>query len=240
MKESTNEPKSQPTPFTALGTHLKYLRELQRESLAEVSGAVEINVDNLERFEQGFERPSEDILMLMISHFDITDKEAGQLWELAGYDQPVIITQAHSGAQGPISDFKIGGKQQMLMVLALDMRTLYSDEVETSANDSGVVMNFSQSGGQAPGNAAPVARVGMSIDQARNVLRSLEQALLKAEYLRGPKQLGQGKTPKNKKDTTDTTTKSSVDNPQKTSQKSAKSSPKSSNRKTQKDEKSAE
>jgi transcriptional regulator with XRE-family HTH domain len=185
-----NESKSQSAPFTALGTHLKYLREQQRESLAEVSGAVEIGIDNLERFEQGIERPSEDILLLMISHFGIPDKEAGQLWELAGYDQPVTITQV--SAQIPIQDFKLGSKQQMLMVLALDMRTLYSDEADITVTDTGVVINFNQAGGQAQGASVPVARVGMSIDQAKKVLHSLEQALLKAQYLQGPKRLPEG------------------------------------------------
>jgi transcriptional regulator with XRE-family HTH domain len=187
MNESNSQhSQSEPEPFTALGTHLKYLREQQQESLAEVSGAVEIGIDNLERFEKGVERPSEDILLLMISHFRIADKEAGQLWELAGYDQPVTVTQI------PMSDFKLGSKQQMLMVLALDMRTLYSDEIEINVNDTGVVMNFSQGNSQSQANAAPVARVGMSIEQARKVLQSLEQALLKAQYLQGPKQLAHG------------------------------------------------
>src|SRR5579885_2464316 len=73
-------------PYTALGTHLKYLREQHKESLAEVSGAVEIEIENLARMENGLERPSEEILMLLINHFDIQDNEAVQLWELAGYD----------------------------------------------------------------------------------------------------------------------------------------------------------
>ena len=60
-------------PFKPLGSHLRYLREQIQESVAEVSGAVEIDMDALERFEQGVERPSEDILMLLINHFNIQD-----------------------------------------------------------------------------------------------------------------------------------------------------------------------
>jgi len=84
-----SEQKQNTPPFKTLGTHLKYLREQVRESLAEVSGAVEIDVNVLERIEQGFERPSEDILLLLISHFAMPDQEAVQLWELAGYDGDV-------------------------------------------------------------------------------------------------------------------------------------------------------
>jgi len=45
------------------------LRENHRESAAEVSGAVEIDEKSLRRIEAGTERPSEDILLLLISHF---------------------------------------------------------------------------------------------------------------------------------------------------------------------------
>src|SRR5438309_12010771 len=84
--ECMNEPQGANAPFKTLGTHLKYLREQSNESLAEVSGAVEIAEDALMRIEDGQERPEEDILLLLINHFAMPDQEAVQLWELAGYD----------------------------------------------------------------------------------------------------------------------------------------------------------
>jgi transcriptional regulator with XRE-family HTH domain len=74
------------TPYKSLGSHLKYVREQSRQSLMEVSGAVEIDQRSLERIEAGIERPAEDILLLLISHFGVADREAVQLWELANYD----------------------------------------------------------------------------------------------------------------------------------------------------------
>ncbi len=165
------------TPFKTLGTHLKYLREHSSETLAEVSGAVEINEDSLERIEQGVERPSEEILMLLISHFNMQDNEAVQLWELAGYDKnnaPDITTM-------PIPEDIQSGKP-MLMLLAVDVRTQYTDGVEINANNAGLVMNFTQAGGK--GSAQPVARVGMSLDQAEAVAVVLQQAILQARYHR--------------------------------------------------------
>ena len=41
-------------------------------------------------------------------------------------------------------------------------------------------MNFAQTTG--PGKAAPVARLGMSYDQAKQVIQTLQLALLKAQY----------------------------------------------------------
>ena len=56
--------------------------------MAEVSGAVEIDEQSLQRIEQGKERPTEDILMLLINHFGMQDDDAANLWQLAGYDDP--------------------------------------------------------------------------------------------------------------------------------------------------------
>ena len=170
------EPRHTP-PFKTLGTHLKYLRERSDESLAEVSGAVEINEDILERIEQGDERPSEEILMLLISHFNMQDTEAVQLWELAGYDRrnnPDIVSLN-------LPDDMQTGKP-MVMLLAIDVRTQYTDGITIALNNAGVVMTFTQAGGN---NAPqPVSKVGMSLQQAEAVSQALQQALLHARYQR--------------------------------------------------------
>ncbi|MEO6513337.1 MAG: helix-turn-helix transcriptional regulator [Candidatus Saccharimonadales bacterium] len=162
------------TPFKPLGSHLRYLREQTQESVAEVSGAVEIDMDKLERFEQGLERPSEDILMLLINHFDIQDNEAVQLWEMAGYED------AKSERFGLNADV-LGGKPMMIL-MAMDMRTMYSDGIQVNASKNGVTMNFTH-------GKQPVSRVGMSREQAEVVLHALQSALLKSQYLGGPRLL---------------------------------------------------
>ncbi len=164
-----------------LGRHLKYVREQSKQSLAEVSGAVEIGADMLERIEAGSERPHEDILLLLISYFNIQDQEAVQLWELAGYegDVPDTIRPAD------IAELPIGGKG-MVMLLALDMRTMYSDGLEIENTDAGLTLSFTQTTQK---QATPVARLGMSYDQAQSVINTLQQALLQRKYNHGPKRL---------------------------------------------------
>jgi transcriptional regulator with XRE-family HTH domain len=49
-------------PYGLLGKKLRQLRESHRESVAEVSGAVEIEENFLTNIEAGKDRPSEDIL----------------------------------------------------------------------------------------------------------------------------------------------------------------------------------
>lgn len=167
-------------PYQKLGHRLLSLRQSRQESVAEVSGAVEIEPGALERFERGLELPSEDILLLLISHFDIQDDEAVQLWELAGYDQ-----NDHAGEAQPQQHMS---KQPVLMVLGLDSRIVYSNGVHVSADPSGIVMSFTQYADPTQ-QAVAVARVGMSRAQAEKVLETLQQVLLRDKYAGGPKSL---------------------------------------------------
>lgn len=163
-------------PFKTLGNRLKYLRERSSESLAEVSGAVEIDEDSLERIEEGIERPSEEILMLLMSHFDMQDTEAVQVWELAGYDR-------RNGPDLAINtDDLLSGNKPVVMLLAVDVRTQYTDGIDIMADAAGITMTFTQQTG--PGTNQPVSKVGMSLEQAQAVASALQHAILSAKYNR--------------------------------------------------------
>ncbi len=166
-------------PFTTLGKHLKYIREQQDESLAEVSGAVEIDAMRLERIEAGRERPSEDILLLLISHFDMNEQQAVQLWELADYGDE-MPDQIKPDVEQMLN-------KQVVMLLATDTRTLYSDGVEAAVNKAGVTLNFTQANGQ--NSNSTVSKIGMSLEQAQEVIRQIQSAMLKAKYASHPKLL---------------------------------------------------
>ncbi len=160
--------------FRPLGRQLKILRDKAKETLAEASGAVEIDVRQLASYELGQARPSEDILLLLISHFGAKDDEALRLWELAGYhiDKiPVVRLEVNDGQQS-----------------AGDSPILFTDIVDVVVNNYGVVMNFMQSGG--PSNPpVPVAKVGMSREHAKSVLQILKVTLNQTERSPLPKKL---------------------------------------------------
>lgn len=162
--------KQQEQPFKQLGDRLKTIRQKMHESVAEVSGAVEIDELTLQRIEQGQERPSEDILMLLISHFGMHDDEAAGLWQLAGYDQP--RNHDHDADDAATN-------RATILLMAVDPRIIYSDGVAVNANKNGVVIAFSQNNG----SSAPLvtAKIGMSRDQAHVVIRALQDALEHSE-----------------------------------------------------------
>lgn len=175
------------TPYQYLGERLKLLRENHDESVADVSGAVEIAATDLEKYEAGRDRPSQDILLLLFSHFDIESAHANELWRLAGYKGHPDGDDETDTAQSFPHDH---GHAMMIMV---DPRIMYSDGVEVVAGNRGVVLNFSQMNGP-EGKPLAIARVGMSRVQAEQLMGILHQVLYDMDNP-GNKQLGSGADP---------------------------------------------
>jgi hypothetical protein len=171
------------------------MRQRIQESLGETSGAVEIAVEQLDRFERGAERPTEDILMLLISHFGLQDDEAVRIWELAGYDtnSPQFTDNVFDDDRSESSDTNTTTRPQQphIMLLALDTRVMYSNGVNISGDNAGLVLSFLQTedSGKPQPQTYPISRIGMSYDQAEQLLVTLQKALLHKKYLNGPKQL---------------------------------------------------
>lgn len=164
---------SNSTPYRPLGRQLKQLRTRVNESLAEASGAVEIDVRELAGFELGRTKPSEDVLLLLISHFGAKDDEAIGLWEMAGYTTDKVPVARMDNAPVIANP-----------VAAADNRVLFTDVVDIMVNNYGVVMNFLQSGPS--GMPQPVVRVGMSREHAASVLKVLQQTLAHFDGAQNP------------------------------------------------------
>lgn len=154
------------SPFRTLGRQLKALRNRVNESIAEASGAVEIEAETLASYELGQSRPGEDVLLLLISHFGAKDDEAVRLWEMAGYGMDKI----------PVVHNVNEDLQSTSQPATSEPRILFTDIVDVTVNNYGVVMSFMQ--GATP-NIKPstVARVGMSREHAKSVLEILKVTL---------------------------------------------------------------
>lgn len=172
-------------PYRDLGERLQSFRKKVQETIPEVSGAVELETDKIVAFERGEARPSEDILDLLITHFDIKDDEADELWDLAGYDK-----------SAPAADDLPA--MSAIVMFPVDNRIVYTDTANISINNYGVVMQFMQN---APGGQPmAVSRVGMSIEHAKSVLEVLSRTIEQAQASKTPKALPK---PSNKRTTDD-------------------------------------
>ena len=167
-----------------LGELIKSLREQANETLSDVSDAIEVEEAEIAKLEKGELRPAEETLDLLIGHFSPAQSEEDKIWELAGFnDSPKE------------SDQNIPHMQMMTMtLLPFDPRIVYSDMVQVSVNNHGVVMNFMQVGGSLGPNKQPVAiaRIGMSLEHAKSVVKLLSSAIESSE--RGPRLLEGGAT----------------------------------------------
>lgn len=151
--------------YTAFGDYIRNIRKKRKESLAEVSGAVEIDTSYLNDMESGFLKPSEDILFLLISYFSLNEDEALKLWNLAGYDQSKF---------GRIS-LNNGVKQEVITLSDNEPPIFYTDMVHVSANSHGVVIDFLQ--GHMNGKASTISRVGMSREHAKSFMALIKKTM---------------------------------------------------------------
>lgn len=179
---------SKQRPYRSFGEVLKKLRSRASKTPAEVSGAVEIDETRLQAYENGEQRPSEDILLLLIQHFNLKEEQASELWKLAGYhgapDEALYLQEEF----GPTNQ-----QVETINVSIQDNRIVYTDMVQVMVNNYGVVMNFLQGAG--PNNKPlAVSRVGMSKEHAKSIIEILQKTLEQSNI--PPKQL---KNPNNKK-----------------------------------------
>ncbi|MGH7239615.1 MAG: helix-turn-helix domain-containing protein [Candidatus Saccharimonadales bacterium] len=167
-------------PFKALGQHIQGIRQQARRSVADVCGAVEIGEKQLKKIEAGYTRPDEDVMLLLISYFNLPDQEALHIWDLGNYDTDLAehLQLENETPPSPGSEYAM---RPMIMMMAMDVRTMYSDGLDIMRTDDGLTLSFTQA--TKDGQALPVARVGMSYSQAEKVLKTLEIALLKKKYV---------------------------------------------------------
>jgi transcriptional regulator with XRE-family HTH domain len=175
-------------PFRTLGQHLKTVREQSKRSLEEVSGAIEIDETQLKSIEAGQKRPDEDVMLLLISYFNMADQEALHCWELAKYDSEL---NEHLEFSQELKDDQhlqnlMNSKPMVMLLTSMDVRTMYSDGVEVNWNESGLTMTFTQANKNQP---LTISKIGMSQKQAEVVVECLQRALLHSKYNNGKKLL---------------------------------------------------
>jgi transcriptional regulator with XRE-family HTH domain len=174
------------TPYKSLGLYLKRIRNKYRRSIEDVCGAVEIDMDSLIRIESGKDKPPEELLEQLINLYQMDDQDALELWSLAGYDVNDLIVE---DVVDPLISQSI--PSNIIMLLAIDQRTMYSDALDIHYDSNGLVLNFKQNAGQS--QPLSVAKLGMSYEQAEKVYQTLQKVLLRHKFLSGPKSLPEGK-----------------------------------------------
>ncbi len=177
-------------PFYQLGELLRKLRIAAQKTHQDVSGAVEIDVQHIQDFENGDRRPSQDILILLIEHFEVSDNQAQRLWSLAGYDGQPSFRDVFDFRPDfePQPDFHPAGPGNLNLpqiismgIQVNDQRVAYTDLAKIEVNDFGLVMNFMQMSGTPQNKPMIASRVGMSHQHAQRFFEILKTTLREYE-----------------------------------------------------------
>ncbi|MGI9027835.1 MAG: helix-turn-helix domain-containing protein [Candidatus Saccharimonadales bacterium] len=154
--------------YEALGARLKFLREQWQQSVSDVCNTLEIDQKTLRALESGKVAPSVDILDMLISHFLLTEDQAQDLRDLAE-DQRYEAEGCLAGAMEDVLS------KQFVMFMPIDNRIVYTDSMQATVTDTGVVLQFMQQAGN--GQPVPVSRIGMSRQHAEKVIEVLQSTL---------------------------------------------------------------
>lgn len=162
---SVNDKNSQ---YKAFGDRIRFLREQWQQSLRDVCHTLEIDEKTLRALEAGKMVPSVDILDMLISHFLLTEDQAQDLRDLIEDGKDL-----GTGMPGSVEDMLA---KQLVMYLPLDNKVIYTDSMQATVNDNGVVLQFMQQTGSSNQPVA-VSRVGMSRAHAERVIKVLQDTL---------------------------------------------------------------
>jgi DNA-binding XRE family transcriptional regulator len=160
------------TPYVAFGKQLKTVRQKAKESLANLAAAVEMDDKAISALEAGRAKPTEDLILMLISHFDLKEPEAMQFWQLAGYPPIKMHRTGLTAGNGRIV--------KMAFISPADVKIIYTDMVHVSANQYGVVLNFLQGLGS-DSQPLAVSRIGMSHIHAKSLIEVLQKTVKLAE-----------------------------------------------------------
>ncbi|MDQ3159378.1 MAG: hypothetical protein M3P98_04580 [bacterium] len=140
-----------------VGDYLKDRRESKNQTLAEVSGAAELEIDQLILIEAGLKLPEEEVLVTLISFLQIPDDDAKDIFTKAGYFD----------------------EQTQTTISATPV--LYCDELEVQKSKDGVVIDFKQPNHEGGSNSF---RFGLSESITYELIKQLMKQINKTEEIR--------------------------------------------------------
>lgn len=166
MSENSN-------PYKTFGERIKFLREQWQQSLKEVAVTLEIDELTLKSIEDGMELPDIDQLDMLISHFLLTEDQAEDLRELANISNSSSTKSINSLFPPGLED---AITKQIMMVLPADNKVAYTDSMNATVTDNGVILQFMQSN---PGSQQPttISKLGMSREHANKIIEVLTQTM---------------------------------------------------------------
>lgn len=150
--------------FQKLGETLRQIRtDRNVGGLKAVANELGIDYSNLSKVENGYIKPSRNLLDKLIAFYEIPASEASQLYYWAGEREGVTFKLEEPKQPQPMKPNAYAGNQ---VAIPENNPVLYAGAVYMDASPFGVVFNFAQQVGPT-NNLVVVSRIGMSNEHAK-------------------------------------------------------------------------
>lgn len=170
------------------GQTIKELRSQRGLSQEELSKKLGMHWTYLSKVENGFKRPNLDFLRNVKEKLSLTEEQFQNLRSLLLTLEKRTRSEKASGKKGVnyTMDDKSSQKQDQPILnikLPENLPVLYSDMIAVTSTAYGITLDIAQKVG-ATNNHNIVARVGISLDHAKDVLNVLAKEISNAEKFR--------------------------------------------------------
>jgi transcriptional regulator with XRE-family HTH domain len=168
------------------GKIIKYYRNKNKHTSKHLAARLGITRSYLSRIENGYDKPTKQFVRDIIDIYSLNKKVAIKMWCLAGYEFDssggLIITEKNRKGVVKMQNGKseTGKEMKEIKVALPNTPVLYSDSAFITENQFGIVFDFAQSVAST-NKQNVVARIGMSKEHAKALLKILEKKLEKVE-----------------------------------------------------------
>ena len=150
--------------YQKLGETLRQIRsDRNAGGIKVVASEIGVDYSNLSKVENGYIKPSRNLLDKLIAFYEIPATEASQLYYLAGEREGVTFKLEEAKKPQQITPNAYAGNQ---VAIPENSPVLYAGAVYMDASPFGVVFNFAQQVGPT-NNLVVVSRIGMSNEHAK-------------------------------------------------------------------------
>lgn len=177
--------------YKDVGEKIRLLRLTHNKNLADISEAIKVDKSYLSKIENGLIRPSDKLIFKLEKYFSLSPMETNNLLQLAGFNNTAKnVTSAKSTLGNNEKEdiaFKDTNKQMqdkinITVKIPDNLPILYSDSIFVTGSPYGIVLDIAQRLGST-GNHNIVARVGISLNHCKSLLKVLSKKIIDTERL---------------------------------------------------------
>lgn len=179
-------------PFLKFGERIRKYRVQKGENVTQAARALELDRTYLSRLENGHLQPARKLLEKICNYYSITYDEASEVFTLAGYSGKDIVMGIKDRKEvDQLEENQITGinsDKGIELNVPGSTVVLYTDSAFVTTNEFGCTIDFAQRLGSTNKHNV-VARVGMSKDHMRALIKALQDRLGEKKALEATKRV---------------------------------------------------